>query len=192
VWDVALHQASRGTLILVAGPSGAGKDTIIAGAARALAGNERYLFPNRVITRPEGAPAEQHFAVDGETFSAMYEAGAFALAWEAHGLAYGISAAIEAALASGRHVVINVSRRVVGEAKRRFRPTKFVLVVASPAALALRLAARGRETPPQIAARLTSFPSDDEVAAPDLTIVNDGVPEVAIAEFTEFLNSLRR
>ena len=44
----------RGTLALVVGPSGAGKDALIDGARHHFAGDPRYSFPRRLITRPRG------------------------------------------------------------------------------------------------------------------------------------------
>ena len=59
----------RGTLILVIGPSGAGKDSIIAGAAERLRDDKRILFARRVITRPAHAGGENHLAVSAGEFA---------------------------------------------------------------------------------------------------------------------------
>lgn len=163
-----------GTLFLVVGPSGAGKDTLIGLARERLAAGGRHLFPRRVITRPAGAGGEDHVAATADSFAADAAAGRFALHWEAHGLAYGIPATIADSLAAGTHVVANVSRGVIAEALRRFPSVRVVHVTASPEVLACRLAARGREDPADVAARLAraAYPIPD--GAPVVTVVNDG------------------
>jgi len=145
--------APRGTLFLVVGPSGAGKDTLIDGAKAALAGDPRYAFPRRVVTRAPSA-GEDHRPMSVEEFQAAETRGEFALAWSAHGLHYGIPHAIDDALAQGRHVIVNVSRAVIPEARRRYRPLRIVEVTAPVDVLAERLARRGRENAVEIAERL--------------------------------------
>ena len=95
-----------GTLVLVVGPSGSGKDTLIGGAARDLAGDGAFVFPRRIITRPTEAGGEPHIAQTLPAFEEAEKAGAFALSWRAHGLAYGIPGAIRGDLRAGRHVVV--------------------------------------------------------------------------------------
>ena len=143
----------RGTLFLVVGPSGAGKDTLIAAARQRLPG-EAYLFARRVVTRPAEVGAEAHEPATAAEFAALAQAGGFALRWSAHGLCYGIRTDIAEALAAGRHVVANVSRRIVAPARARFAPLAVVEVTAAPEVLAQRLAARGREGAASIAERL--------------------------------------
>ena len=140
-------------LVLVVGPSGAGKDTLMAAAAGRLRGDGRFCFVRREITRAAEAGGEEHVAVTPAEFAARRAAGAYALAWEAHGLGYGIPAAIGGDLAAGRVVVANVSRGVLGEAAGRF-PTCVLEITAPIEVLARRLAARGREAEGDILARL--------------------------------------
>jgi ribose 1,5-bisphosphokinase len=173
-----MAEAPRGTLHLVVGPSGAGKDTLI-DAARAA--RPDILFPVRAITRPADAGGERHEAVTEAEFAARAAAGGFALSWQAHGLGYGIPASAAAALAEGRHVVVNVSRAVVAEARQRFTPLRVLFVTAAPDVLARRLAARGRESAEDVARRLARAPYAPP-AGPDVTAIrNDGAMEQGIA-----------
>lgn len=135
----------RGVLILVVGPSGAGKDSLIRLAQEHFAGDVAIAFARRCITRPGDAGGEAHDAMTPEAFERRLGAGGFMLAWQAHGLRYGIPGSYADDLASGRAIVANVSRTVVDEARRRFQPLTIVHVTAAPSILAQRLAARGRE-----------------------------------------------
>ena len=64
--------ASPGCLVLVVGPSGAGKDTLLRRAAAALRDEGRYCFVRRYITRPAGDPHEDHVALTEEEFAACF------------------------------------------------------------------------------------------------------------------------
>jgi phosphonate metabolism protein PhnN/1,5-bisphosphokinase (PRPP-forming) len=166
-------------LMPVVGPSGAGKDTLMALARARLAGDSRFLFARRTITRPADAGGEDHDPATREAFASAREAGAFALWWQAHGLLYGIPRRIEEDLAAGRVVLANLSRTVLAEAANRYR-TRVLLITAPLALRAQRLAARGRETAADIAARLAReapLPSGLEVEE----VSNDATPEEGVA-----------
>jgi ribose 1,5-bisphosphokinase len=175
----------RGKLILVAGPSGAGKDSIIAGAAERLCGDDRFVFARRIVTRPRDPGGEDHIAISRAAFGVLRERGELMLSWEAHGLAYGLPMALANALDAGRSVVANVSRTVIDEARLRFPPVRVAFVTASPAILVDRLALRRRESPPEILLRLgrtvAALPADAHV------IENDGPLHRAVDAFVALL-----
>ena len=170
---------ARGVLHLVVGPSGVGKDSLI-DALRAL--RPDILFPVRAVTRPAEAGGEAHLPMAPDAFAAAEARGEFLLVWRAHGLAYGIPAEAGRALAGGRHVLANVSRSVLEEARARLGPVRVLAVTAPAGVLAARLAARGREDEAVRAARLAR--ADLAVApAPDVTLIdNGGALSVAVAQ----------
>ena len=56
-------------LVLVAGPSGAGKDSLLNGARDVFQGDPRIHFARRVITRPPDPDGENHESVTGAVFA---------------------------------------------------------------------------------------------------------------------------
>ena len=136
----------NGTLFLVVGPSGAGKDTLLDGARQAMADDDEYIFAHRTITRPEDAGGEAHEAVNLSEFEKRAEAGGFLAHWGAHGLRYGISATLLDDLTSGRHVLANISRGAIDQIAERYDKLVVLEVTAPRDVLAARLAARGRES----------------------------------------------
>lgn len=162
-----------GRIMLVVGPSGAGKDALLARAHALLAGHAGIRFPERVISRPAHA-AEAHSSLSREEFSSRREAGAFALAWQAHGLCYGLPRTIDDAVRSGDVVVANVSRAIVGDARERYENVSVLLVDAPREIRARRLMGRGRESEDEIARRLDRRADTFDPASADVVIDNSG------------------
>ena len=148
-----------------------------------LAGDDRFAFIRRTVTRASDPASEDVESVSDRDFAAREIEGRFALAWQAHGLRYGLArAAVEDALERGCCVVANVSRMIVDEARMRYPRVAVVLVTASPANLARRLAARRRESIEDIERRIAR--ADAAVVGPvDATIRNDGAVADAIEHF---------
>lgn len=176
-----------GTLVLVVGPSGAGKDSIMAGARHRLAGDARFRFASRCITRPAGAGGEDHVALTLPEFLRREAEGGFALSWEAHGLRYGIPADIARDLDRGRTVVANVSRTVLAQARVRPGPLCVALVTAPAAVLERRLLDRGRESPAEIRARVRRAGELSCDGGDVVTINNDGALDAAVELFVRVL-----
>ncbi len=180
-----------GVLILVVGPSGVGKDTLLAGAQAALEGAQ-FVFPCRTITRPEDAGGETHIAASTEAFAAMKANHAFTLSWSAHGLDYGVPVSICDDMAAGRHVVVNVSRTVIGEARERFERVGVVAVSAPRTVLQTRLEARGREDAEAVSARLDRVVAESVTGDDVIHVVNDGTVDQGIAEFVAAIRTLSK
>jgi len=162
-----------GRLVLIVGPSGAGKDTLLDLARTVCAGDSGVVFPRRVVTR-EASEAEDNAQVSADAFQEALAQGEFAMHWEAHGHCYGVPRAIEDDIRAARTVVVNGSRTVISEMRRAYADVLVVLVTAPPDVLAERLAMRARGSDGSIELRLRR--AVDE-AVPDVTIVNVGAAE---------------
>jgi ribose 1,5-bisphosphokinase len=162
-----------GRLVAVAGPSGAGKDTLLRFARTLLIGDPNIVFPRRVVTR-EPSAAEDHDALSEADFAAVVVAGGFAFWWYAHGLNYAVGAAVDDDIRAGKTVVCNVSRGVIAELRCRYADVRVVLVTAPADVLAARLAARGRTTDGPLGTRLARSAPAQSNLAPDIVIENVG------------------
>ncbi|MEQ8355994.1 MAG: phosphonate metabolism protein/1,5-bisphosphokinase (PRPP-forming) PhnN [Kiloniellaceae bacterium] len=177
-----------GHLVLVVGPSGAGKDSLLAGARDALRDQPRFVFPRRIVTRRSDPASEDHGTLSEADFSTQLAAGAFFLHWNAHGLRYALPGAVADSLAAGSTVIANVSRQVINEARRLHPATTVVFVTAPQAVLEQRLLARGREDAAAVRRRLArgaALPAGPKV----VTIVNDGPLEGAVESFLAVLET---
>ncbi len=180
-------------LVLVVGPSGAGKDSVIRGAQAALREQADVVFPRRVITRPHDATGgEDHEPCDPAAFERRAAAGGFALHWQANGLRYGVPADIDRDLAAGRAVVVNVSRAIIADAEARYPGLQVCLITAPPSVLAARLRARGRESAADIDARLGRADAFTVAARHVRTITNDGALEHSVQALVAVISASSR
>ncbi|MDQ2067766.1 phosphonate metabolism protein/1,5-bisphosphokinase (PRPP-forming) PhnN [Xinfangfangia sp. CPCC 101601] len=172
-------------LVAVVGPSGAGKDLLMAAAAQSAAD---VRLARRVITRPSAAGSEDFEGVSEDEFAAREARGEFALHWRAHGLGYAIP---KAELAGEGVLLFNCSRQMLGAAQAQFPDLAVIHVTAPPEIIAQRLAARGRESGADLAARLAraslAMPEGLELHE----VVNDTTPQEGIARFLAALQPLR-
>lgn len=170
---------SMGRLVYVMGPSGAGKDSVLRHARRALDGAAPVAFAHRYITRPAGEDIENYIALTPGEFALRRARNLFAFAWPAYGFDYGIGIEIEAWRRAGLAVVVDGSRAHFAGAA--FGDVLPVLITAPVAELRRRLAARGREGADDIerrVARAAAFAP----AHPNLVVIDNTGPVARAGE----------
>jgi len=161
------HIAHSERLLVVVGPSGAGKDSVLRGWQR-LAGSALHVT-RRVITRPVDVN-EDHESVSGQGFEALLADDQLATWWRANGLSYGIRHSELAPLAQGRWVAMNGSRAHLPALSVQAPRLRCIEITAKPELLRERIAARGREGSEDMRSRL----SRELAVEAELTVANDG------------------
>jgi ribose 1,5-bisphosphokinase len=183
--DLRRAAIGPGRLVLVVGPSGAGKDTLLSLAKAACADDRNIVFPRRVITR-EASASEQNEEVSLDAFRQALSRGEYAVHWEAHGHCYALRRGIDDELRAGRTVIANVSRTVIGAMRESYADVVVVSITAPPQVLAERLAMRRRSSDGKIESRLGRT-VDEALAAPDVTIINTGSAEYHARQFVRII-----
>ena len=169
-------------LLVVVGPSGAGKDTVMAAwRRRAIELGKSLHIAQRAITRPALAGGEAHEALSDEHWQAACDGGAFAVHWRANGLAYGVRTRELQALTAGT-VLLNGSRAALPAIRASAPRCRVVHITASAAVLAERLRARGREDAHAIEHRLARTAS----VSADFTLSNDGSVAQSVAALMQW------
>jgi ribose 1,5-bisphosphokinase len=186
--DAVTGTAACGCLVLVVGPSGAGKDTLLNAVRAACAGDAGISFVRRCVTR-EASAAEDHASFSQAAFEQALADGAFSFWWEAHGLKYGVPVAIEADLAAGLTVVCNASRNIIADLRERYPRCCVVLITAPEDVRRARLAARERASDGDVMRRATRAAPGLEELKPALVVDNTGTVEEATVALLAFLRA---
>ena len=179
-----------GKLIYLMGPSGSGKDSLIEAAREPLLAMNCEII-RRVITRSAESVGEDAVGVTPEEFERRQQAGDFALAWHANGLAYGIPVEMDRWLKEGRNVLVNGSRANLRQAQELYPTLVPVLLTVRDEVLRERLLKRGRETLEQIDARLARnalFKDRRASDTPVNLIDNSGDLATAVNQLLDVLN----
>lgn len=179
-----------GRLILVVGPSGAGKDTLLGLARAACSDDCNVVFARRVVTR-EASAFEANEQVSHDAFRRALAQDAYAIHWKAHGHYYALLRTIDDEIRAGRSVIANVSRTVIGAMRRIYADVLVVSITAPPQVLAERLTMRARNSDGRIEQRL-GRKIDDATAMPDITIMNVSSAEYHARQLVRIIKGERR
>ncbi|MCL2884772.1 MAG: guanylate kinase [Oscillospiraceae bacterium] len=145
-----------GLLLILSGPSGSGKGTIVKSL---LAADAQMVLSVSVTTRaprPGEVEGVHYFFRTREEFERLIAAGALLEYADYNGEYYGTpEAAVDELLAQGKHVLLEIEVHGAEQVMDKRADTVPIFITApSVAALAARLRARGTETAASLAARL--------------------------------------
>jgi guanylate kinase len=155
-----MELARRGILLVVSGPSGVGKGTLIKGVLTHHAGVRLSVSCTTRHPRPGEREGADYFFVSRERFVQMRETGEL-LEWaEVYpGLHYGTPRApVEAALARGEDIILEIDDQGARSVRAIMGERAVLIFVAPPsfAELYRRLLDRQTETAEQLRERLTA------------------------------------
>ena len=179
----------RGKLIIISGPSGVGKGTLV---SRVRQSGEFPLAMSISATTREKRPGEQdgvdyHF-LSRDEFLARQNRGEFLESFEVYpgGALYGtLKAPVLAELEKGNWVILEIDVKGAEEALKSF-PNALTVFIEPPGldVLEARLRGRGTETEESLAKRLAQAQSEIEKAGQyKYRVVNDRL-EKAVADLT--------
>ena len=190
------ERGKNGLLLVVSGPSGVGKTTIVHEVIRRLGGEFSVSATTRERSGRERDGVDYHF-VDEETFQQWINEGRFLEHAQVFGRSwYGtLRNQVEDALAQGSLIVLDIDVQGARDVKRAM-PSAFSLFVLPPdeTALLTRLHARGREDEAAIDRRFAEAKKEIEFAKTsgvyDAFVINDDL-EIAIDEVTDLVRARR-
>ena len=183
----------RGLLIVISGPSGVGKDTLI---KRLLELDRNVRYSVSCTTRPP-RPGEvdgvDYSFVSPERFQQLIDEGAFLEYATYNGNLYGtLAERVERARADGHDIVLKIEVQGAEHVRKRVPDAVFIFVAPpSTQELARRQEARNSETSEDMALRREIAAQEMELAKRyDHVVVNDEL-ERAVAEVLAIIQKAR-
>jgi len=185
---------TRGLLIVISGPSGVGKDTLIRRLLE-LDRNLRYSVSCTTRTaRPGEADGVDYSFVSGERFQQLIEEGAFLEHATYNGNLYGtLSERVEQERKAGHDVVLKIEVKGAEQVREKVPDAVFIFVVPpSVDELVKRQIKRNTETSRDMEARRLIATREMEYASRyDHVVVNDEL-ERAVGEVLDIIREGRR
>jgi phosphonate metabolism protein PhnN/1,5-bisphosphokinase (PRPP-forming) len=170
-------------IVLLVGPSGVGKDTLIKGAKKEL--KEDINFVRRYITRKPDK-SEKNYYLDEYAFEILKNSSFFSSTWSAHGNYYGIA---KNSIKKGVNI-ISISRSKIKDFEKNYDKVYTINITVPKEELRNRLLSRNRESLEEIEKRLSRSYSNID-AKNLIEYDNSSEIEKSIKKFTNLLKKIK-
>jgi len=141
-----MEYIKQGTLFLIVGNSGSGKDSIIKEIQKIWPVQKIPLrVATRYITRPPHE-SEPYVYLKPDIFYQLENEGHFFLTWHIYGFDYGIGKEVFQWIFEGINVVANVSRTIIPKARKKIFSVKVIFISVPYEMTISRLKKRKRES----------------------------------------------
>ena len=183
----------RGSLVIISGPSGAGKGTLVAALRDRVPSVWVSVSATTRAPRPGEVEAQHYFFLTREEFERRVAAGEFLEHAEVHGHSYGtLRTKVEEKLERGRTVVLEIEPQGAAQVRSVWPEAKLVFVVApSKEELVRRIRARGAESDEDIAVRMATAERELALVGEyDRVVQNDDVRR-ATDELVRYIETLQ-
>lgn len=183
----------RGTLFIVAAPSGAGKSSIVNACLGLDANISLSISFTSRAPRPGERHAQHYHFVDASVFQRMIEAGEFFEYARVHGDWKGTGRqSVEPQLAAGRDVLLEIDWQGARQVREQVPEAVSIFILPpSRAALEQRMRTRGQDSDAVIAQRLAAAREEmshfDEF---DFVVVNEDF-DIAVSEMCAIFKASR-
>ena len=142
---------NNGQLIVVVGPSGSGKDTLLKKAIKKIPNS---ILVKRYITRKKDNNNEDHYSISVKNFQDKISKKCFFVYWKAHGFSYGIPLKEIKKIEHGKTIIFNGSRKILFKIKQKVNNVKIINIIAPLTLIKKRLINRAREDKKSINKRI--------------------------------------
>ena len=184
----------RGLLIVISGPSGVGKDTLIRRLLELDKGLTYSVSGTTRQPRPGEKPDENYTFLTREKFEQLVRQGAFLEHANYNGNLYGtFRDRVERARDDGRDVLLKIDVQGAEQVRKLIPDAVFIFVVApSQKELEHRQEQRGSESPEDLASRRQIAEREMKYASQYEHVVTNDDVERAVGEIRQIIDAARR
>jgi len=184
---------NSGQLFLIVGNSGSGKDSLLQEVLRRWPASAKPMrLVQRYITRP-AHKSEPFISVTSETFENLKQRGRFCLTWHVYDTDYGVPVEMNQWLQQGDAVIVNVSRKIIPQARRRLPDLKVIYVYVPLEVTLQRMKRRNRESEhdPGFRQRLARAMENQTSTKADVVVDNSASLETAAEKLLSYMLSFK-